>query len=74
MDRQHFMKRTKLVRYFSDFFIKFSEFCKIFVLQKKEKTEEKKKVLHGPAHNEGGPTSRIQLRLKKKPNRRATCT
>jgi len=34
--------------------------------------KEKEKSLHrlGPAHNETGPTARIQLRWKKKPTRR----
>jgi len=39
----------------------------------KEKNERKEKNLHGlgPAHNEAGPTAKIQPRLrKKKPTRR----
>jgi hypothetical protein len=47
----------------------FSEFCKIFVFIEKEKSKEKEKFLHGlgPTHNKGGPTARIQPRLKTSP-------
>jgi hypothetical protein len=63
------MKLTKLVWHFFDFSMIFGEFCKIFVFyKKKRKTKEKEKDLHGlgPAHNEAGPTARIQPRLRKK--------
>jgi len=42
--------------------------------RKREKQKEKKKCLHGlgPAHNEAGPTARIQPRSKKKPTRRGS--
>jgi hypothetical protein len=63
------MKLTKLVWHFSVFSMFFDEFCKIFVNIEKEKKDRKGKGLHGfgPAHNEAGPTARIQLGLKKKP-------
>jgi hypothetical protein len=42
----------------------FDEFCKISVFIEKEKTKEKEKDLYGLglAHNEAGPTQRIQPR------------
>jgi len=63
------MKLTKLVWHFYDF----GEFCNIFIFIEKEK-ETKEKGLHGlgPAHNEAGPTAKIQPRSKNKPTRRGS--
>jgi hypothetical protein len=44
----------------------------ISLFYRKRETKEKEKGLHGlgQAHNEAGPTTRIQPRSKKKPTRR----
>jgi hypothetical protein len=57
MDRSYEANKTGLV--FSDFYMIFDEFCKIFDFTEKEKNERKEKGLHGL-----GPTTMKSTQLK----------